>query len=106
MGQYIRTALHLAHRAAVLGVAVASLDVFDATAYGLSPIQHYADALGDEPARLADSTIHTLEQTPPPSAFADVWLADVRVWMNRPDAQDEIATMLARRAHRISVPHA
>jgi hypothetical protein len=103
---FIRAALHLAHRAAALGVDLTPRDVFDAETYGLTPTGRYVAALGDEPDRLAGCDFATVARTPPPAAFGELWLADVRRWLERPDARDEMVRMLARCAHRITIPEA
>jgi hypothetical protein len=103
---FIRAALHLARRAAALGLDLTPHDVFDAETYGLAPTGRYVAALGDEPERLAGRDFATIARTPPPAAFGELWLADVRRWLERPDTRDEMATMLARCAHRITIPQA
>lgn len=103
---FIRAAMHLAHRAAALGVDLTPRDVFDAEPHGLAPTCRYMAALGDEPDRLAGCDFATIALTPPPVAFAELWLADVRGWLERPDARDEMVRMLARCAHRITIPQA
>ncbi len=101
---FIRTALHLAHRAAALGVDLMPRDVLDAETYGLAPTCRYTAALADEPKRLTGCDFATIARTSPPAAFAELWLTDVRRWLDRPDAHDEMASMLARCAHRITIP--
>ncbi|HPM24196.1 MAG TPA: hypothetical protein PLP66_09845 [Phycisphaerae bacterium] len=103
---FIRAALHLTHRAAALGVDLTPRDVFDAEPHGLAPTGRYVAALGDEPDRLAGCDFATIARTPPPAAFAELWLADVRGWLERPDVRDEMVRMLARCAHRITIPQA
>ncbi len=103
---FIRAALHLTHRAAVLGVDLTPRDVFDAEPHGLAPTCRYMAALGDEPDRLAGRDFATIEQAPPQAAFAELWLADVRRWLERPDVRAEMVLMLARCAHRITIPQA
>jgi hypothetical protein len=92
---FIRIALHLAHRAAGLGLDVAARDVFDARDYELSPTNRYVAALGDEPARLAGRPVTTISQLLPPAAFVALWQADVRAWASQHDITDELSMTLA-----------
>lgn len=103
---FIRIALHLAQRAAPLGVDVPATDVFDARDYELSPTYRYVAALGDELARLAGSSITDISQVPPPAAFVALWEADVRAWTSQHAITDEISMALAACGRRISIPTA
>jgi hypothetical protein len=80
---FIRIALHLAHRAAGLGVDVTASDVFDGRDYEMSPTHRYVAALGDELERLAGTPITTVGKMPPPDAFVALWEADVRGWVSQ-----------------------
>jgi hypothetical protein len=80
---FIRTVLHLAHRAALLGIKLMPADVFDASDYGLSSTWRYLAALGDEPGRLVDRDFAMISMIPPPSVFVELWEADVCAWMSR-----------------------
>lgn len=103
---FIRIALHLAHRAAALGVDVTARDVFDARDYELSPTERYVAALGDEPQRLVGRPIATISQVSPPAAFVALWEANVRAWMSQRKIADELSMTLASCGRRISIPTA
>lgn len=92
---FIRTALHLTHRAALLGIELMPPDVFDASDYGLSSTWRYLATLGDEPARLADYDFAALNVIPPPDGFAELWEADVQSWLSRFVTADERSDGLA-----------
>jgi hypothetical protein len=101
---FIRIALHLAHRAAVMCVAVTASDLFDARDYELSPTHRYIAALGDEPERLARQPPMAISQVPPPTAFVALWHADVRAWKSRHEFTDESSMTLAACGRRIFNP--
>ena len=103
---FIRLVMHLAHRAATLGVDVTARDVFDARDYELSPTHRYVAALGDEHARLATRPITTISQEPLPAAFVALWEADVRAWQSRNEITDELSMTLAACGRRTSIPTA
>jgi hypothetical protein len=92
---FIRTALHLAHRAAGLGADVTARDVFDARDYELSPTCRYVAALGDELTRLIGRPISTISQVKPAAAFVELWQADVHAWKSQHDITDEVWMTLA-----------
>ena len=100
---FIRLVMHLAHRAATLGVDVTARDVFDARDYELSPTHRYVAALGDEHARLATRPITTISQEPLPAAFVAQWEADVRAWMSQHRITHELSMTLAACGRRISI---
>lgn len=101
---FIRIALHLAHRTAVLGAPVAASDVFDARDYELSPTHRYVAALGDEPSLLASRPITAINQMPPPATLVALWHADVRAWESRHQTNDEPSMTLAACGRRTSIP--
>jgi hypothetical protein len=68
--RFLRTALHLCHRAGRVGTVVAPALVCPNRQYGLSKANAYRDALGNEPERMAGSTIPEMLRTPAPGAFA------------------------------------
>jgi hypothetical protein len=103
---FIRIALHLAHRATVIGVAVTASDVFDARDYELSPTCRYVMALADEPMRLARQPLTAISQVPPPTAFVALWQSDVSAWKSRHEVTDELSMMLAACGRRILTPTA
>jgi hypothetical protein len=92
---FIRTALHLVHRAAEMGAPVMASDVFDARDYELSPTRLYTVALGDEAERLVHKPITAISQMSPPTAFVAQWEADVRAWTCRHAETDELPMTLA-----------
>jgi hypothetical protein len=79
--QFIRRVLHLHHRVTTRG-QVANLFECAAAgrAYGLSSIRHYAQALGDEPARMAGASFAEIEAAPLPPRFAELFASDVQSW--------------------------
>lgn len=81
---FIRTCIHLAHRCTnVEGCEhITARTIFDAADYGLSSTGAYAEALGDEPERLAHLSIFDIQKTTMPSDFTDLWKSDVRRWTN------------------------
>jgi len=101
---FIRIALHLAHRAAAMGVAVTASDVFGARDYELSRTSEYVAALGDEPERLASRPITTINGVPPPDALVALWQADVSAWNLRHEVTDESSMTLAACGRRIYTP--
>jgi hypothetical protein len=101
--RFIRTALHLAHRATTVGTRVFATDVFDATEYGLSSTWQYVTALGDEPERLAACDFAAIQATPPPAAFAELWRADFLRWLSQAQPNDEITRTLAACGRRIFI---
>jgi len=101
---FIRLVLHLAHRARTCGTWLFAEDVFDAVEYGLSPTRRYAAALGDEPGRLAGSAFADIQATPLPTAFAELWQADVEHWKSQTAAAEELSETLAACERRILIP--
>lgn len=69
---FIRTVIHLAYRATLVGFDTAPAGIFSGTRHGLSLTREYQDALGDEPSRLLDLTFRDIASTKPPAAFADL----------------------------------
>ena len=78
--RFIRAALHLRHRAVALGALVPLYCYCAGSQYGLSHPLRYREALGDEPARLADRPIRDILAAPCPEAFSRLWAADVAHW--------------------------
>lgn len=101
---FIRIAIHLAHRADAMHVAVTASDVFEARDYGLSPTHRYVAALGDEPARLASRSITMINDVPPPAALLALWQADVRAWKSRHEITDESPMTFAACERHIHIP--
>ena len=75
--RFIRTVLHLRHRAAEAGVAIAPALLCAGWRYGLSVADRYVEALGGEPARMAGALFHDILASPPPATFTELWIADV-----------------------------
>jgi len=80
--RFIRTALHLRHRAEMAGVLVPLYCYCAGNQYGLSHPNRYRDALGDEPARLAGHRIREILGTPYPKAFWHLWTTDMAHWFS------------------------
>lgn len=80
--RFIRAALHLRHRAEVLGTLVPMFGYCAGAYYGLSHPNRYREALGDEPVRLADRRIRDILDTPYPKAFWRLWSTDVARWLS------------------------
>ena len=78
--RFIRAALHLRHRAEQVGVLVPMFYFCAGSQYGLSHPNRYRDALGDEPAQMADTSIRDILDTEYPKAFWRLWTADVAHW--------------------------
>lgn len=78
---FIRTVLHLCHRAANVGTHIAPSAVFNCRHYGVSRPQRYATALGDEPRRFAAMLFRDILATEPPRAFSQLWNQDLLDWM-------------------------
>jgi hypothetical protein len=75
--RFIRTALHLTHRAAEAGTGISPALVCRNHERGLSSIWSYQSALGNEPARFADAKISDVLATPPPEEFSRLWASDL-----------------------------
>lgn len=101
---FVRIALHLAHRAAAMGVTVTANDVFEARDYDLSPTQRYLAALGVEPALRASRSITNIYDVPPPAALLALWQADVRAWKSRHEITGESPMTFAACERRIHIP--
>ncbi len=76
---FIRTALHLAYRAELVGIQC-GMFVVDFAHYGLSHAWRYWAAIGDEPERSVDLPLKETLRRPPPVALAELWAADVAYW--------------------------
>lgn len=78
---FIRTCIHVAYRACLLDVYARPSGLCAGARYGLSPACLYAEALGDEPERLAEASFREILARPPPDAFAALWNQDVADWL-------------------------
>lgn len=77
--RFIRTALHLCHRADRHGTKISAFDVCAGPAYGLSDAA-YNTALGGEPARCRDMPMRTILNRPAPFNFDRLWQSDFETW--------------------------
>ena len=67
--EFIRTMLHLWHRLENRGHVVSLVAAFNAEMYGLSTIEDYRDALGDEPGRCDWRPLREVLDEPAPDEF-------------------------------------
>lgn len=74
---FTRVALHLHARAAAAGYAVAIGWLVAGDEYGLSPARCYAEALGDEPKRLAGAPLADIIRARAPVAFTNLFAKDI-----------------------------
>ena len=74
---FIRTALHLVHRARKRQCELNADLICAGQRYGLSRASDYADALGDEPERFTGKRLSSLNQMRPPESFVRVWANDL-----------------------------
>jgi hypothetical protein len=81
--EYLRTAIHLEHRAArLLRTSVRACSVAGG-GYGLSEGDQYRAALAGEPKELDGGSFSVIRQLHPPRAFIDLWRADLESWYGR-----------------------
>jgi hypothetical protein len=80
---FIRTVLHLRHRAAMAHTRIAPSALFNSRHLGLSRPERYAAALADEPARCAGMSFRDILATKPPRKFSQIWNQDVFDWLER-----------------------
>jgi hypothetical protein len=80
---FIRSVLHLRHRAEMAGTVIAPSALFNCRHLGLSRPERYAAALADEPARCAGMSFRDILSTKPPVAFSKLWNQDVFDWVTR-----------------------
>src|SRR5262249_10120013 len=79
--EYSRAALHLIYRASRLGVFVEPHQIVGGMArYGLSHGCHFVEALGDEPAALADLPIGAALARPPPRSLLEFWQSQLEMY--------------------------
>jgi hypothetical protein len=90
---FIRVALHLRHRAEAAGVSIAPALVCPCWRYYLSLADRYAEALGDEPARMAGALIHDILAARPPPAFLRLWNEDVVAYRERFGKETNMSVM-------------
>ena len=81
---FIRTVLHLRHRADAIGTTIAPWQLCAGRDYGLSHANCYRKALGDEPQRLADLSIREINGRPMPESFSRLWSDDMLQWRSSP----------------------
>jgi hypothetical protein len=70
---FTRAALHLRHRAIAEGFDIPLHGLCAGWGYAMSPAWVYAEALGDEPERLANCSFDEIEATPAPAAFTELF---------------------------------
>lgn len=75
---FLRALVHLVHRSHTLGIDVDLADAFDAEGHGLSALESYAAALGDEPTIFHSLPISEVMRLPVPDALLELYSADVR----------------------------
>jgi hypothetical protein len=75
---FIRIAIHLHYRAAAVGVKTIPNLLCAGRRYGLSHAHRYIEALGDEPGDLLHLSFAEISRSPPPEAFTELWISDVR----------------------------
>lgn len=80
---FIRRCIHLINRAWSAGFDVAGGYLCADALYGLSPVIRYAQALGDEPERMAGRTFAEIEATDPSADFLTLFNRDVAAWHAR-----------------------
>lgn len=74
---FIRTALHLCHRAETAGVSIRPGAICNGFRHGLSHASDYQEALGDEPERMANMLFREILASLPPPEFTHLWTTDV-----------------------------
>jgi len=87
--RFLRTALHLRHRAEAAGVCIGPALVCPNRQYGLSHANVYRAALGAEPIRLADARIRDVLASPPPAEFSRLWADDLAHWLSHHVSEKE-----------------
>lgn len=100
---FIRTVLHLVHRAGRCGARVHSADAFDGGCYGLSGVWSYSAALGDEPERMEGQTIAEIRQTRPPERFVNLWRSDYLRWLGATEQTPALSLALSARAPQLFI---
>lgn len=97
--EFVRIVLHLQHRARRLGVPVCPIAA--GADYGLSSLDRYREALGNEPERFARLAFSEIKRLPPPRAFAALWEYDTHPRTPREtDPMKILDTILNRLAGR------
>jgi hypothetical protein len=76
--KWIRAVVHIQHRMQGHGLVTVPAAIADLSAYGLSPLTSYAEALGDEPSRLDWVPVTEVLARPCPAEFESLWTADVQ----------------------------
>lgn len=80
--RFVRTCLHLWRRAQAAGWEVPLSGYCAGRQYGLSHINMYREALGDEPRRLAGYAIRDIINAPYPREFRRLWDEDMAHWFS------------------------
>lgn len=76
--EFIRTVLHLCHRAARIGFDVRPSLLCAGYRYSLFPAQRYQQALGHEPEHCVEMFFRDILATQPPSEFTALWADDMQ----------------------------
>jgi hypothetical protein len=76
--RFIRIAAHVWFRAVALGFVPAAHEMFAGWRYGLSHPFDYVEALEGEPLRMLHEDFATIERTPPPQRFVELWQHDLK----------------------------
>lgn len=78
--RFHRIAAHVVYRARRSGTSIMPREVVNSPYYGLLPLDDYLQALGDEPAWLAELSFAEIGQMSPPAAFRELWTRSVEQW--------------------------
>lgn len=82
--QFVRAAIHIAHRSNELEFYTSTEYMQIAGQhYALSPVDAYAERLGDEPRRRANEPLVDLLADDAPTEFVELFDADCRAWQAR-----------------------
>ncbi len=85
--RFLRAAIHVHYRMASAGVHRSAGSMYLAGSnYGLSPGDHYIEALGNEPMHWRDRPIVDLCDEPLPERFKRLWLCDTEAWREKHEA--------------------
>jgi hypothetical protein len=79
-GEWVRLALHLAHRATARGQHVNVDDLFDGERYGIAEPSEWQYSLVGEEAALASASIFKVQHFRPPLGFIELWRRCVDRW--------------------------
>jgi hypothetical protein len=100
---FIRTLLHLEHRAQAAGFALNGWHLFTGSSYGTRSLIAYGTALGDEPQEMAAKTFAEIGATLPPAEFYKCWIDDVTRYLTRTTDREAAELAIAKCARRIFI---